>query len=320
MLGLWLESGRIGLRRDLGRPEPGPGEALLRLRLAGVCSTDLELVRGYYPFRGILGHEFVADVVSSPDDPAWEGRRVVGEINAACSECRSSCRQGPTRHCPQRTVLGIVNRDGCFAEYLTLPIANLLEVPESLEDQAAVFTEPLAAALQITQQVQIQPDSRVLVIGAGRLGQLIARVLALTGCRLCVSVRHAGQRERLERLGIECLQSDEIAAASMDVVIDAAGSPCGLDDALKAVRPCGAVVLKSTYASRHSIDFSRVVVDEVRLIGSRCGPFAPALRLMESARIDPRDLIQDRVSMDSAPSALERARQPGYLKALIAPG
>src|SRR5574341_623589 len=206
MQALWLESNRLSLR-DVPRPQK-PGEALIRVRRAGICSTDLELVKGYYPFTGVPGHEFVGEVVEA-DDKTWLGQRVVGEINVACEACEQ-CLNGRSTHCENRTVLGIVNRDGTFAEYTTLPIQNLHRVPASIPDEAAVFTEPLAAALEIREQVHIQPTDRVLMVGAGRLGQLVAQVLVLTGCDLRVLARHHRQRELLAMCGIRPIDEAEI--------------------------------------------------------------------------------------------------------------
>lgn len=314
---VWLENSRLTVRNDVPDPRPSPGEALIRLRLAGVCGTDLQLVRGYYPFSGIPGHEFVGQVVESPD-PAWRGARVAGEINAVCGQC-ATCRAGRPHHCERRTVLGIVGRDGCFAEYCTLPLNNLHRIPDSVPDECAVFTEPLAAALEIEEQIEIRPQDRVLLIGAGRLGQLIARTLSLSRCRLSVSVRHPSQEQRLKALGIATLQPGELPERSMDIVVEATGSPGGLDAALKAVRPAGTVVLKSTYAGSHSIDFSRLVVDEVRLVGSRCGPFAAAIRLLERRQVDPRDLIERTLPLEETPTAFQQSAQPGALKYLLRP-
>ena len=329
MRALWLENNTISLR-DLPQPHK-PNEALIKIRKAGICSTDLELVKGYYPYTGILGHEFVGEVVSSPlpmgDREASrseaqgelgvrEGDRVVGEINAVCNECEQ-CLNGRSTHCENRTVLGIVNRDGTFAEYTTLPIANLHRVPDSVPDEMAVFTEPLAAALEIQEQVQISPTDRVLLVGAGRLGQLIAQTLALTGCDLRVVARHEHQMNLLKKSGMRIITEDEIKPWRCDVVVEATGSPSGFSLARQAIRPRGTLVLKSTYKGEINVNFSSVVVDEINIVGSRCGPFEPALRLMESKQVDPTVLIMDEFGLDDALKAFERAAEVGVLKVLI---
>ena len=322
MRALWLENNKIDLREV---PQPRtPNEALVKIRNAGICSTDLELVKGYYPYTGILGHEFVGDVVSSPlpvgeGDPKGRvraGDRVVGEINAVCNECEQ-CLNGRPTHCESRTVLGIVNRDGTFAEYTTLPLANLHRVPDSVPDEMAVFTEPLAAALEIQQQVQINPTDGVLLIGAGRLGQLIAQTLALTGCDLRVVARHAHQQDLLKKRGIRIISEEEVQPWRWDIVVEATGSPGGYDLARRAIRPRGTLVMKSTYKGEINVNFSSIVVDEINIIGSRCGPFEPALRLMEAKQLDPTVLIMDEFELGNALKAFERAAEPGVLKVLI---
>ena len=313
MNALWLENHKIGLR-DVSGPR-NPDEALIKIRKAGICSTDLELVKGYYPYTGILGHEFVGEVVEA-EDASWIGQRVVGEINAVCGRCEQ-CRNGRSTHCEDRTVLGIVNRDGTLAEFTQLPIANLHRVPDSVPDEMAVFTEPLAAALEIQQQIQIKPTDRVLLVGAGRLGQLIAQTLALTGCNLRVVARHAHQQNLLKRRGIEVIAEEEIQPWRSDVVVQATGSPGGFALARKAIRPRGTLVMKSTYKGEMSVNFSSLVVDEINIIGSRCGPFEPALRLMETRQVDPTFLIAEEFKLQDALKAFERAAETGVLKVLI---
>ncbi|MBU1661877.1 MAG: alcohol dehydrogenase catalytic domain-containing protein [Chloroflexi bacterium] len=315
MQALWLENQTLSFRDDVPIPTPPEGEALIRVRLAGICSTDLELVRGYYPYAGIPGHEFVGDVVAA-SDANWRGVRVVGEINASCGECQT-CRAGHPTHCERRTALGIINRNGAFAEYLILPVKNLHRVPASIPYEIAVFTEPLAAALEIQEQVQIVPTDRVLVIGAGRQGQLIALTLALTGCDLQVVARHEYQRAALSACHIAAISEDAIPIRKMDVVVDAAGSPGGFELARKAIRPRGTIVLKSTYAGDLRVNFSSIVVDEITLVGSRCGPFEPALRLLESGLVDPRPLITARYPLSDGVSAFECAAKPGCFKVLL---
>ncbi len=324
MQSLWLENHKLELR-DIPQPKK-PNEALIKIRRAGICSTDLELVKGYYPYRGVLGHEFVGEVVALAPNPSLEGRgeslkvsdRVVGEINAVCNQCEQ-CLNGRPTHCENRTVLGIVNRDGAFAEFTQLPIANLHRIPASVPDEMAVFTEPLAAALEIQQQINIKPTDRVLLVGAGRLGQLIAQTLALTGCDLRVVARHKRQQDLLTAHGIRIISEEEVQPWRWDIVVEATGSPGGFTLARQAVRPRGALVLKSTYKGEMSVNFSSIVVDELNLIGSRCGPFEPALRLMESKQVDPTVLIDDEFVLGNGLKAFERAAQPGTLKVLVTP-
>ena len=315
MRALWLENNQLGLRKV---PEPvRSGEALIRIRVAGICSTDLELVKGYYPFTGIPGHEFVGEVVAA-NDQSWVGQRVVGEINITCGDCEQ-CLNGRPTHCENRTALGIFERDGTFAEFITLPISNLHRVPASVPDEKAVFTEPLAAALEIQQQVHVRPTDRVLVVGAGRLGQLIAQTLALTGCNLRVVARHAHQKKILAERGIRIIAEENIQPWRWDTVVEATGSPDGFSLARQAIRPRVTLVMKSTYKGEMSVNFSSIVVDEINIVGSRCGPFEPALRLMEKGQVDPSMLIAAEFRLGEALSAFDRAAQPGVLKVLGTP-
>ena len=315
MQALWLEDQALSMR-DIPRPKM-PSEALIRVRLSGICGTDLELVRGYYPFTGVIGHEFVGEVVQSPD-PAWLGKRVVGEINAACGTCEQ-CLNGRPTHCEKRSVLGITARNGVHAEYTCLPLENLHLVPEQVSDEAAVFTEPLAAALEIQEQVHIQPTDRVLLVGAGRLGQLVAQTLALTGANLWVVARHARQKELLQSRGIHLIAEEKVQPRRWDVVVEATGSPSGFDLARRALRPRGTLVLKSTYRGEMSLTLSPFVVDEITIVGSRCGPFEPALRLLASGQVDPTILIAQRYALGQALTAMEAAGQAGMLKVLLEP-
>jgi threonine dehydrogenase-like Zn-dependent dehydrogenase len=312
---LWLEDNRISLR-DISRPQK-PNEVLIRIRKAGICSTDLELVKAYYPYTGVIGHEFVGEVVEA-EDTSSIGQRVVGDINVVCGRCEQ-CLDGRSTHCEHRTVLGIVNRDGTFAEYTSLPAVNLHRVPDSVPDEMAVFTEPLAAALEIQDQVQVRPTDRVLLVGAGRLGQLIAQTLSLTGCNLRVVARHEHQQSLLHARGIRTITEEEIQPWRWDIVVEATGSPDGFSLARRAIRPRGTMVLKSTYKGEMSVNFSSIVVDEINLIGSRCGPFEPALRLMEAGQVDPTVLIAAEFKLGQALKAFERAAETGVLKVLVEP-
>jgi len=315
MNALWLENNQISLR-DVAQPRKS-NEAMIKIRKAGICSTDLELVKGYYPYTGILGHEFVGEVIEA-DDASWIGQRVVGEINAVCNTCEQ-CLNGRPTHCENRTVLGIVNRDGTFAEFTQLPITNLHHVPASVPDEMAVFAEPLAAALEIQQQVQVKPTDRVLLVGAGRLGQLIAQTLALTGCDLRVVARHKHQQDLLKARGTRIVSEEEIQSWRWDIVVEATGSPSGFSLARQAIRPRGTLVLKSTYKGEMNVNFSSIVVDEINIIGSRCGPFEPALRLMESRQVDPTVLIDSEFSLGEVLKAFEHAAKTGVLKVLLNP-
>ena len=252
-------------------------------------------------------------------EKSWLGQRVVGEINAICGSCES-CLSGRPTHCENRSVLGIANRAGVFAEYTSLPLENLYRVPDSVSDEAAVFTEPLAAALEIQSQILFQEADRVLLIGAGRLGQLIAQTLALTGVDLHVVARHPLQQQLLAARGIKLISEDEIQPKKWDVVVEATGSPSGFDLARKAIRPRGILVLKSTYKGDMSVNFSSIVVDEINIIGSRCGPFEPALKLLEKCEVDPSVLISDQFKLGESLKAFERAAQPGVLKVLLEVG
>jgi threonine dehydrogenase-like Zn-dependent dehydrogenase len=315
MRGLWLSHQALTFREDLELPKINADEALIRVRMAGICRTDLELSRGYYPFDGILGHEFVGEVVEAPGGQFLRGDRVVGEINASCGDC-ALCRKGLRTHCLKRTVLGIVGRNGAFADFLALPAENLLKVPASIPDEVAVFVEPIAAAFEILEQLQIPSSERVLLIGAGKLGQLIAQVLSSAGLDPTVVARYPLQQELLEQLGIRWIDENQVRAGETDLAVEATGSVAGLELALSAVRPRGRIILKSTYEGRAAVDLSLIVVDEISLIGSRCGPFAPALRLLEERAVDPRPLISFTYPFEQALTGFETASESGVLKVL----
>jgi threonine dehydrogenase-like Zn-dependent dehydrogenase len=301
--------------KELSPPQPGPGEALVRLRLAGICRTDLEVLRGYHDFRGVPGHEFMGEVVGPPESPLM-GQRVVGEINIPCGVCRR-CRQGLAQHCQERRVLGLRGKDGAFAEYLALPAQNLHPVPTGLPDEVAVFTEPLAAALAVSEAAPASPGERVLVVGDGTLGLLVSFTLALRGLDTHL-VGHYREHLRLaEPYGITTWLEDELSPNEFDLVVEASGSPGGLPLALARVRPRGTVVLKTTVAGHIPLDPAQVVVPEVRVLGSRCGPFPAALRLLARGWLDPRPLINRSFPLSQGPAALDFARQKGVLKVLL---
>ena len=307
---------------EVERPARG-GEALVRVRAAGVCNTDLEIVRGYAGFEGTLGHEFVGVVESAPDEGAeLVGRRVVGEINAGCGRC-ALCAAGDARHCPRRTVLGIVGRDGAFAEFLRLPARNLLEVPDEVPDERAVFTEPLAAACGITERVSIAEGMRVAVVGDGKLGLLCAQALrALTRGHVTLVGRHEAKLRIARRRGVETFTTEELprdAARSFDVAVEASGSPQGFRAALELLRPRGVLVLKSTFHGATELNAAPVVVDEISIVGSRCGRFAPALELLRQGAVDVESLIHDEFPLAEGVRAMRRAAEPGVLKVLLRP-
>ncbi|HEY9809145.1 MAG TPA: alcohol dehydrogenase catalytic domain-containing protein [Halomicronema sp.] len=314
MKAVWLENKQLSLKDNLPIPQPPEGEALIKVLQAGICNTDLELLRGYYPYTGILGHEFVGRVEKGPENLI--NRAVVGEINAACGECRF-CKSGQPTHCENRTVLGIVNRHGAFAEYLTLPVKNLYLVPENVSLDEATFTEPVAAALEIQEQVKITPNQKILVVGDGKLGQLVAQTLALTGCDLLVIGRHSDKLANLESRGIKVGFKDVLKERSFDIAVECTGNPEGFSIARSALRPRGILVLKSTYAANLNLDISSIVVDEITLIGSRCGPFQKAIDLLSQKTIDVNSLIQHRYPLEEAMSAFESAGKRGVLKVLL---
>ena len=314
MKAIWLENNQLQLRTDVPIPEAPPGEALVRVVRAGICNTDLELIRGYYPYTGILGHEFVGIVEQGSSQLV--GKRVVGEINAACGKCRF-CKSAQPTHCENRTVLGIVNRNGAFAEYLTLPEQNLHPIPDNVPTDVATFTEPVAAALEIQQQVLIRPDDRVLVVGDGKLGQLVAQTLALTGCDLLVVGRHENKLANLAARGIKTGLADAVTDRAFDISVECTGNPEGFAIARRALCPRGTLVLKSTYAGHLTFDASSLVVDEITLIGSRCGPFAPALEALAAGKVDVEPLIQARYPLSEGLTAFARAQERGVLKVLL---
>jgi threonine dehydrogenase-like Zn-dependent dehydrogenase len=300
------------------RPEPRlkSGEALLRVLMAGICNTDLELARGYMGFCGVPGHEFVA-MVEAASDAKWIGKRVVGEINCGCGDCEL-CQGGDARHCARRTVLGILDRDGAFADYFTLPLRNLVEVPAALDTELALFTEPLAAAYEILEQVPVRPGERALVLGDGKLGLLVAQVLATTGADVHVVGKHEAKLDVLRKRGLRCTLRDEWEAGDRyDLTVECTGSAESLAVAVRATRPRGTLVLKTTTADDVKLNVAQLVVDEIRLVGSRCGPFAPALRALEAGTVDVRPLLSARFDLDRGLEALDHAAQKGVLKTVL---
>lgn len=306
----------LSFRPRYSEPVLIEGEALVRVRQAGICSTDLEITRGYMGFRGVLGHEFVGEVIQSPDK-ALIGQRVAGEINAVCGRC-DLCLSGLSSHCRKRTVLGILNRDGAFADLLTLPVLNLHVLPKTVDDDAAVFIEPLAAAFQVLKQIQVDAKKWVTVLGDGRLGLLVAQVLRDAGCPVRVIGKHPAKLALLEKWSIRSRPLSEIVPRhDQDVVVDCTGSAEGIEMALQMVRPRGTVVLKSTAAAGKPLNLASAVIDEISIIGSRCGPFREAISALAEKRIDVASLIHRRMKIEQGVEAMELASRPGVLKVIL---
>jgi threonine dehydrogenase-like Zn-dependent dehydrogenase len=317
MKALRVEKGKVAVR-DVELPDHGQ-EALVRVLLSGICNTDLEIARGYGGFKGTIGHEFVG-IVEDSSDGALIGQRVVGEINAGCGNC-ALCNAGDPRHCPERTVLGIVGRDGAHAEFLRLPLVNLFSVPDKIADEHAVFTEPLAAACGIMERTSITKDKHVAVIGDGKLGLLCAQAIALSGAPVLLVGKHPEKLRIAERRGIETAPVKKAATrkSEFDVVVEASGSATAFAMALDLVRPLGVLVLKSTFREATEIAASRIVVDEISVVGSRCGRFTPALDLLKRGAIDVDSLISEEYPLTNGVVAMNRADTKGVLKVLLRP-
>lgn len=316
MKALRFTGGRLALA-EMPVPDVG-AEALVRVLKSGICNTDLEIVRGYAGFQGTIGHEFVGVVENAPDSPSLIGKRVVGEINVGCGNC-DLCRAGDSRHCTGRTVLGIKGRDGAHAEFLTLPAGNLLEVPPNVPDESAVFVEPLAAAIGISEQVEITPETRVAVIGDGKLGILCAFAMDIKSQNVTLIGKHSSKLAIAEKRGIECvlLSDAEKIRSHFDLVIEASGSESGFAAALDLVRPRGKIVLKSTFHGKPTWEAWRVVVEEITIIGSRCGRFAPAISALASGKIDVSDLISGQFALGDGIRAMHEAGIRGALKIIL---
>ena len=308
--------GSLSFRPRHTDPPPAAGDSLLRIRQAGICATDLEITRGYMGFRGILGHEFVADVIQSADRDLI-GQRVVGEINVVCGRC-DLCLSGLSSHCRYRSVVGILNHDGAFAEYLRLPATNLHAVPSSVDDESAVFVEPLAAAFQVLKQVNFDGRKWVTVLGDGRLGLLVAQVLRDAGCLVRVIGKHPQKLALCEKWSIRSRPLEDIVPRhDQDVVVDCTGSASGLELALQMVRPRGTIVLKTTAAAGKPLNLAPAVIDEINIVGSRCGPFREAIRALAEKRIDVASLIHRRMKLEQGVEAMDLAARPGVLKVLL---
>lgn len=289
-------------------PPVGDGDSLIRVKAAGVCSTDIEISRGYMGFRGILGHEFVGEVVESPEK-ALVGKRVAGEINCVCGRC-DLCLAGLSTHCRKRTVLGILNHGGAFADYLRLPAGNLHVLPDSIDNDQAVFIEPLAAAFQVPKQVKVDARTWVTVLGDGRLGLLVAQVLQSTGAPVRVIGKHAEKLALCDRWSIRSrLLADVVGRHDQDVVVDCTGSPAGFEMAMQMVRPRGTIVLKSTFAAGKPLNLASLVIDEISVVGSRCGPFKEAIRALAAKQVDVSSLITRRMKLEQGVAAMELAKR-----------
>lgn len=307
------------IREDYPRPAPSRDEALIEVRSAGICRTDLEIIRGYMGFKGVMGHEFAGVVTEGP--VRWQGKRVTAGINCICGRC-DMCTSGLSNHCRNRTVLGIDGRDGVFAQYVAVPIDNLHEVPESIDDVDAVFIEPLAAAFQVVRQIKIKRSDDVVVLGDGRLGHLIARVLRNRTDRLVMVGKHPGKLEAAEKKGIQTVRVEGFdPAGKADVVIDATGKPEGFQLAMRTARPRGTIVLKSTFATSASehlvMDFSPLVINEFTVVGSRCGPFKDAIDALAKRQVQVDDLVTKRFKLHDGLAALDAAADPRNLKVVL---
>jgi threonine dehydrogenase-like Zn-dependent dehydrogenase len=309
-----IYDGQLRLEESLLNAHPQGDQALLKIRRAGICNTDLELIAGMYRFSGILGHEFVAEVTQGPD--RLLGKRVVGEINVACTTC-DFCEKGIPSQCRNRTTVGIIQHPGAFADTLALTTRNLHIVPDEVSDDSAVFVEPLAAALQITEAVHISPRNRVVVIGLGKLGMLAAQVLKLTGAEIFAVIRREKQADLLGKWGIRPIAIGDLEPHSAQVVVDCTGNASGFADSLQLVEPRGTIVLKSTYNGLPQTDLTRAVVNEIRIVGSRCGPFDAALRLLKAGLVDVESLIEARYPFGEALQAVQHASEKGALKVLL---
>ncbi len=310
--------GKLSYRDTHPEPQPGDGECVVSVRMAGICATDFQLIDGYMNFRGVLGHEMVGTVTKGSRQ--WHGRRVVCEINCVCRRC-DMCQSGLSNHCRKRTVMGIAGRDGCFADQVVIPEANLHAVPDTVSDEEAVFVEPLAAAYQVLAQCPIDSRMHVSVVGSGRLGLLVAQVLAATGCRLSVVGRNPEKLLFCEKRGIQTLHVDELALRQdRDVVVECSGSPKGMELAMGLVRPRGTIVLKSTCAGGPPLNLAPVVVNEVRVLGSRCGPFGEAIHALARKAVEVRPMISRTFPLEQALAAFEAVRRPETIKVLLRVG
>lgn len=316
MIALYLQKGRLRLK-DIAQPEPLKDEALVRILKAGICNTDLELMRGYMEFEGIPGHEFVGQVIEAPEK-RWLSQRVVGEINISCQDCEL-CREGQQKHCVSRKVLGIHNKDGAFAEYLTLPLRNLHILPQTVTDTEAVFVEPLAACLDILEKINIERKDSVLILGDGKLGLLAAQVLKLQASQVTCQGKHKRKLDILKNKGIKTLLRGQDLAQKFDIVVEATGNKEGFKEALSWIKPRGKIVLKSTTCDEVRTDISMIVIEEIQIIGSRCGPFSKAIDLLERKKVDVSEMVDRDFPLEEGALAFDFAQKPETMKVLLTP-
>jgi threonine dehydrogenase-like Zn-dependent dehydrogenase len=316
MKAIFWDGHAVSLDSSYPPPVPDQETAIIKVHLAGICSTDLEIFRGYMNFRGVPGHEFVGSVQHGPEK--WLGKRVVGEINLGCGHCEY-CARDLSRHCPNRTVMGILNADGAFAEAVAVRLENLHLVPDSINDEQAVFTEPLAAAFEILQQIQVSTGDEILILGDGKLGNLCAQVLRLTGAKVTALGKHQDKLDLIKRTGVRTMLLNNWKPRLFDVVVEATGSAAGLELAISAVRPRGTLVLKSTVAEAHQVSLAPVVINEINLIGSRCGVFPDALEAYAAGHISVAPLIEQVYPLEQAIEGIQHAGRPGARKILLRP-
>lgn len=311
---------KLELKQNFEKPTPKENEALIKVKLVGICNTDYEITKGYMGYNGILGHEFVGVVEEiNGEDKSLLGKRVVGEINLGCKNC-DYCAKGLERHCPNRQTLGIFNKDGCFADYVTLPLSNLLEVNEKINDETAVFVEPLAAALEILEQLHIKPYEKVCVLGDGKLGLITALALNASNVDVTLVGKHQNKLDIAKEQNVKTMLLENLKQEdnkSFDVVVEATGRVSGFETSLSLVKPRGVLVLKSTIATGKELNLAPIVIDEITVLGSRCGQFAPALRLMEKNVIDFSKLISAKLSFDDAILGFEKNKEKNTIKILL---
>ncbi len=316
MRALFWSGSELSFETAYRSPVASEQSVLVKVHLAGICSTDLQILKGYMGFQGVPGHEFVGRVSEGPE--GFVGKRVVGEINFGCGRCEA-CRRDLSRHCPNRSVMGILNADGAFAEVVSVPVANLHLVPDDVSDDEAVFTEPLAAAFEILTQIQVNPGDEILVLGDGKLGNLCAQTLRLTGAKITALGKHADKLALIKKTGVRTVQLNDWQPRLFDVVVEATGSASGLELALGAVRPRGTLVLKSTIAGKHQVSLAPIVINEINVIGSRCGPFPDALEALAARQISVEPLIDQVYPLNEGVAALNHAARPGARKILLRP-